>query len=58
LAAKGIREIESRVRPVYSLLGADDAFRSEVCPEGGHVYLPETWQHTLDWLDRHVKSAR
>ncbi len=53
----GIHEIESRVRPIYSLMGAGASFRSQVYPGVGHVYLPEMWQETLAWLDRHLKSA-
>jgi hypothetical protein len=55
---QGIREIESRVRPVYSLLGRSEAFRSEIFAGVGHVYLPEMWRQTIEWLDRHVKSAQ
>ncbi len=55
---QGIREIESRVRPVYALLGRSEAFRSEIFAGVGHVYLPEMWRQTLEWLDRHVKSAQ
>ncbi|MBM3882443.1 MAG: dienelactone hydrolase [Verrucomicrobia bacterium] len=54
---EGIRALEQRVRPVYALYGAEANFRSEVYPGVGHVYLPEMWQQTLAWLDRHLLHA-
>jgi dipeptidyl aminopeptidase/acylaminoacyl peptidase len=52
---EGIREIEARARPAWALHGAGDAFRSEIYPGVGHVYLPAMWQHTLAWFERHLK---
>lgn len=51
----GIHAIEDAVRPAWALTGAPDHFRSEVYPGVGHAYLPEMWQHTLAWFDRHLK---
>ncbi len=54
----GIREIESRARPAWTLYNAGDRFRSVVYPGVGHVYLPEMWRETLVWLERHLAPAR
>lgn len=51
----GIRAIESKVRPIYRLHGAADAFVNEIYPGVGHVYTPEMWQRTLAWLDRELR---
>ena len=51
----GIREIEARARPAWELSRAGANFRSLVYPGVGHVYLPEMWQETLAWFERHLK---
>ncbi|HEV2209568.1 MAG TPA: alpha/beta hydrolase family protein [Verrucomicrobiae bacterium] len=51
----GIRAIESAVRPVYKLYGREAEFQSVVYPGLGHVYTPEMWAKTLEWLDAHLK---
>lgn len=53
----GIHAIESAVRPVYRLYGEEDRFQSIVYEGQGHLYTPEMWQKTLDWLDRWLKNA-
>lgn len=55
--ADGVREIESRVKPVYQLFKAEKNFRSILVPEFGHKYLPEMWRRTVEWLDRNLKRA-
>jgi dienelactone hydrolase len=52
----GIRAIETKVRRVYALSGAEPRFRSEVYPGVGHAYLPEMWQKTLSWFDEHLRG--
>jgi dienelactone hydrolase len=52
----GIRAIEAKVRPAYTLYGAEREFRSEVYPGVGHQYLPEMWQKTLSWFDQHLRA--
>lgn len=53
----GVREIEARARPAWTVYGAAANLRSEIYPGVGHVYLPEMWQHTLAWFDTHLKSV-
>jgi dipeptidyl aminopeptidase/acylaminoacyl peptidase len=50
----GIRVIESAVRPVYRLFGKDPEFQSVVYTGQGHVYTPEMWAKTLEWLNRYL----
>lgn len=52
----GIRAIECQVRPVYQLYRADADFCSEVFPDTAHEYRLDMWQHTLAWLDQHVRQ--
>jgi dipeptidyl aminopeptidase/acylaminoacyl peptidase len=51
----GIRAIESVVRNAYALYGRVGDFRSVVYPGQGHVYTPEMWAKTLDWMDTRLK---
>ncbi|MBM3876823.1 MAG: dienelactone hydrolase [Verrucomicrobia bacterium] len=53
--ADGIRTIEARVRPVWRLVGKDSDYASELYPGLGHQYLPEMWEKTLAWFDKHLK---
>jgi dienelactone hydrolase len=48
----GIRKIEQAVRPVYRLYGRDQGFQSIIYPGLGHVYTPEMWGRTLEWMER------
>ena len=50
----GIRVIESAVRPVYRLFGKDPEFQSVVYTGQGHIYTPEMWAKTLEWLNRYL----
>lgn len=53
----GIHAIEDAVRPAYRLYGSEAAFQSIVYPGLGHVYTPQMWARTLEWLDAHLKPA-
>jgi len=53
----GIHLIESAVRPVYRLYGKEQEFESVVYAGQGHLYTPEMWGRTLDWIDRYLKPA-
>lgn len=53
----GIRVIESAARPAWKLYGKPEDFQSLIYPGLGHVYTPEMWQRTLQWMDRHLKST-
>ena len=53
---EGIHLIESKVRAVYRLFGAEEQFQSMLYPGVGHRYLPEMWEKTLVWLDRNLKD--
>jgi hypothetical protein len=53
----GIHAIESAVRPVYRLYGAESKFQSFVYAGQGHVYTEPMWTKTLDWLDRWLKDS-
>jgi len=52
----GIRAIEAAVRPVYQLYGAPGNFESVVYEGQGHLYTPEMWRRTLDWLGTKLKT--
>jgi hypothetical protein len=51
----GIRAIEAAVRPIYELYGKDLQFRNIIYPGLGHVYTPEMWKNTLEWLSSNLK---
>jgi dienelactone hydrolase len=51
----GIRALESRVAPVYGLLGAGDSFVSVIYPNTAHVYLPAEWDRMVGWMGQHLK---
>jgi dipeptidyl aminopeptidase/acylaminoacyl peptidase len=53
----GIRAIEAAVRPIYRLYGRADEFQNLIHPGLGHVYTPEMWSKTLDWLERHLGNT-
>jgi len=52
----GIRAIEPVVRKAYALYGKTDEFQSMVYPGQGHVYTPEMWAKTLEWMDARLKK--
>jgi dienelactone hydrolase len=54
----GIREIETRVQPVYDLYGAAESFASVIYPDTGHTYTLEMWRRMLEWMTRHVRPDR
>ncbi len=53
----GIHAIEAAVRPVYALYGKEEVFQSFVYPRQGHVYTPQMWAKTMEWMDR-LKAGR
>ena len=53
---EGIEAITRAVEPVYSALGAKDAFSSVIEPNTGHVYLPRMWERTIAWLKNHLSQ--
>ncbi len=52
----GIREIDRVVRNVYRLYGKENGFENTIYPGLGHVYTPEMWRRTLNWMEE--KLAR
>jgi dienelactone hydrolase len=52
---QGIRAIEKAVQPVYRLYNAETAFQSIVYPGQGHIYTPEMWNKTMEWLDKYLR---
>lgn len=54
----GIHAIESAVRPVYGLYGKDSEFQSIVYPGQGHIYTPEMWEKTLEWMNRYLETSK
>lgn len=57
---EGVKRLGEIVGQVYALHG-DDAtsrFKNAIYPGVGHVYLPEMWEKTLEWMDRWVKGAK
>ena len=54
----GIHAIESAVRPAYRLYGKEDEFQSVVYPGQGHVYTPEMWQKTLQWMNERLGKGK
>ena len=52
----GVREIGRIVEQIYRLHGeaAGPFFESAIYPGASHVYLPEMWDRTLEWFDRHL----
>ena len=51
----GIHAIESAVRPVYRLYDKENAFQSVIYAGQGHVYTPEMWARTLDWMEQQLR---
>jgi len=54
--ADGIRIIEAKAKPAWKLFGKESDYVSELYPGLGHKYLPEMWEKTLAWLDKHLKT--
>ena len=53
----GIHAVEAAVRPVYRLYGSEESFQSIVYPGLAHVYTPEMWRRTLDWMDKYLRGS-
>jgi dienelactone hydrolase len=53
----GIHAIESAVRPVYRLYGKESEFQSVVYAGQGHLYTPEMWQKTIEWMEEHLRGG-
>jgi hypothetical protein len=53
----GIRAIESVVRPIYGLYGRENEFQSVLYPGLGHVYTPEMWGKTLEWMTERLGNV-
>jgi hypothetical protein len=51
----GIRAIEKPVRAVYGLYGQEGAFQSVLYAGQGHVYTPEMWAKTQEWLKERLR---
>jgi len=51
----GIHAIETTVRSAYRLYGREEGFESVVYPGQGHVYTPEMWKKTMEWLMERLK---
>ena len=52
----GCKTIEEKVRPIFRLTGSEADFQNVIYPGVGHVYLPEMWEKTVQWMDRYVKN--
>ena len=55
---EGVRHLGDIVGKVYDLHGSKERFENIIYPGVGHVYLPEMWQRTLQWMDAQVKNAK
>lgn len=55
----GVRHIGQIVSQIYLLngLNAAEFFENKIYPGVGHVYLPEMWEKTVQWMDRWVKNG-
>ena len=54
----GIRTIQAAVRPVYRLYSKEADFQSTIYPGQGHLYTPEMWTRTLEWMDARLKDVK
>ena len=52
----GVSMISGIVEKIYRLHGPSAAsqFENVIYPGAGHSYLPEMWERTLAWFDRHL----
>jgi dienelactone hydrolase len=53
---ESVREVAARVREVYGLLGASEAFDTYLFP-GDHNFPPESRDRALAWIDRWIGPA-
>jgi dienelactone hydrolase len=51
----GIRAIEKQARAVYGLYGQERACQSFIYAGQGHVYTPEMWAKTLEWMKERLR---
>ena len=56
--ADGIQAIQAAVRPVFRLYGRETDFQSVIYPGQGHIFTPEMWTRTLEWLDARLKESK
>ena len=56
--ADGVRALGAKVSPFYRIAGREAAFENVIFPGVGHVYVPEMWERTARWMEKHVKQAR
>lgn len=52
---EGIRAIEKIVQKAYKVFEREGEFQSKIYPGVGHVYLPEMWDQTVQWLNAKLK---
>ncbi|MFH1740878.1 MAG: prolyl oligopeptidase family serine peptidase, partial [bacterium] len=52
-----VREVNARVREVYNLLGAPDAYDAYLFP-GDHNFTPEARDRAMAWIDRWIGPAK
>lgn len=57
--ALGVRHIGETMQRIYALHGPayEPAFESALYPGIGHVYLPEMWENTMQWMERWLRHA-
>ena len=53
--ADGIRAIEKPVRAVYGLYSQERACQSIIYAGQGHVYTPEMWAKTVEWMKERLR---
>jgi dienelactone hydrolase len=46
----GIHKIDKKVREVYELYEAQNAFENIIYPKTGHVYTPDMWANMFQWM--------
>jgi dienelactone hydrolase len=51
----GIHKIETAVKPVYKLHGAESNFQNIIYPHTGHVYTPDMWDKMINWMNTKLK---
>lgn len=57
--AEGVKRITATVQQIYTLHGdkTKTHFESTLYPGIGHVYLPDMWDKTMQWMDRWLKAT-
>jgi dienelactone hydrolase len=50
----GIRTIDEKVRPVYSLYKKENHFGNVIYPKTGHVYTPDMWGKMQEWFKKYL----